>query len=138
MSQHANMELPARRRSSRRRPSVPPRRSNTQSPVRSTGSSNGRVSINNGLVVKSGAMAVSPHRVKSKFASSKDVREGGGDEGGVATSADGAGAGLGALRSCLEMLEAGGFLRVCEGGKTFICDDVMLIDQVCSRCCHML
>eukprot|EP00903_Cladosiphon_okamuranus_P010785 g10191.t1 len=35
-----------------------------------------------------------------------------------------------ALRSCLAMLEAGGFLRVCEGGKTFICDDVMLIDQV--------
>lgn len=39
-------------------------------------------------------------------------------------------AGEEALRSCLAMLEAGGFLRVCEGGKTFVCDDVMLMDQV--------
>ncbi|CAN0334615.1 unnamed protein product, partial [Laminaria digitata] len=38
--------------------------------------------------------------------------------------------GLEVLRSCLGMLEAGGFLRVCEGGETFICEDVMLIDQV--------
>lgn len=42
----------------------------------------------------------------------------------------GSGAGEEALRSCLAMLEAGGFLRLCEGGKTFVCDDMMLIDQV--------
>lgn len=40
------------------------------------------------------------------------------------------GAGEEALRSCLAMLEAGGFLRLCEGGKTFVCDDMMLMDQV--------
>lgn len=39
-------------------------------------------------------------------------------------------AGEEALRSCLARLEAGGFLRVCEGGKTFVCDDMMLVDQV--------
>ena len=42
----------------------------------------------------------------------------------------GVAAGEEALRSCLAMLEAGGFLRVCDGGKTFVCDDVMLMDQV--------
>lgn len=42
-------------------------------------------------------------------------------------------AGEEALRSCLAMLEAGGFLRVCEGGKMFVCDDVMLMDQVRKR-----
>lgn len=40
------------------------------------------------------------------------------------------GAGLKALLSCLKVLEESGFLRVCEEGKTFVCDDVMLIDQV--------
>lgn len=35
------------------------------------------------------------------------------------------------LLSCLRMLQAGGFLRVCEKDKTFICDDLMLVDQVC-------
>ncbi|CAN0024144.1 unnamed protein product, partial [Hapterophycus canaliculatus] len=45
-------------------------------------------------------------------------------------SGSGSGAGGEALRSCLAMLEAGGFLRVCEGGKCFICDDAMLMDQV--------
>ncbi|CAN0204257.1 unnamed protein product [Ectocarpus sp. 6 AP-2014] len=40
------------------------------------------------------------------------------------------GTGEEALRSCLAMLEAGGFLRLCEGGKTFVCDDMMLMDQV--------
>lgn len=42
----------------------------------------------------------------------------------------GSGAGEEALRSCLAMLEAAGFLRLCEGGKTFVCDDMMLMDQV--------
>ncbi|CAM9585413.1 unnamed protein product [Scytosiphon promiscuus] len=45
-------------------------------------------------------------------------------------SGSGSGAGEEALRSCLAMLEAGGFLRVCEGGESFICDDAMLMDQV--------
>lgn len=40
------------------------------------------------------------------------------------------GAGMDALRSCLRMLEAGGFLTVLEGSETFACDDLMLVDQV--------
>lgn len=39
-------------------------------------------------------------------------------------------AGRHALRSLLEMLEARGFLRVYERDRTFICDDLMLVDQV--------
>ncbi|CAN0184561.1 unnamed protein product, partial [Discosporangium mesarthrocarpum] len=35
-----------------------------------------------------------------------------------------------ALCSCLTMLEAGGFLRVEEGGQSFVCDDLMLLDKV--------
>ena len=40
------------------------------------------------------------------------------------------GAGRKALLSCLRMLEEGGFLTVCDGGKEFVCDDAMLIDKV--------
>lgn len=40
------------------------------------------------------------------------------------------GAGLKALLSCLKVLEESGFVRVREEGKSFVCDDVMLIDQV--------
>lgn len=58
----------------------------------------------------------------------------GGGGGGGASGGRGACSGLEALLSCLGMLEAGGFLRVCDGGRTFVCDDVMLIDQVCVVC----